>query len=281
MSCRRNKYGYDTAALCWADQQYSSYADCLSKMPNMSYEQCYFDLNKDKAYYDVDFTPTTAYGQREDGAIGAPSWDMLRNAAESVIGQGGITISNSTDAETILFWYQLKQVGLIDGITDAGVRKNTDRARFGETHPASELGGGFWAAHSDGCCGYQESVSLTTGRPESAGPFTLNGNIIVMSPFIRGSREASALRAVYRCGKAQGADSEVCRGVEVQEYILNSNPEDNILIPEEAKSIDTKLDDGNPATGIVQTYGKRSSCYKSFGGGFVYNEKENGRHCGL
>lgn len=59
------------------------------------------------------------------------------------------------------------------------------------------------------------------------------------------------------------------------------NEYDNLLKPILAAYIDRKLDDGYPATGIIQPFGTQSTCYKSSSGGFVYDELEESEHFGL
>ena len=270
---------------CLASQPYKNVADCIANLPD-NYDQCYADLNgTTEKYYrmiEKDVNPT---GMLRDGAIGQVSWDMMSFVGQNLIGVDEWTKSTAVDAETVLFWYELKQAGLIGDITDAGIKRSTTRYLFGEVYPASELGGGFWVAHSDGCCGGAPEVynekKISTGRPYIAGPFTLNGNILVLTKFPTGSREQAPSDAEqYKCSQDMNGTT-TCDYKYVSDYMLNLVPKDNVISPAEAKQVDLKLDDGFPATGFVQAYGETDSCYKSFNGGFVYDERITGKHCGL
>jgi len=289
-SCRMGKYGYSSGAVCTAAQPYSSYDDCLSKnSSSIDIETCYSIYNANNEYFNTYSRTVLPDGQLQDGAIGRISWDMITFVGDIIGATDYWTLSNSVDGETILFWYELKQAGLIGGVTDAGINRNTKQILFGEAYPASDLGGGFWVAHSDGCCGTEKNpdeivtqgTTVDTGRPWQAGPFTLNGNILVLTQYPKGSRIASSNVLKEVCGVDLDSNSYSCDMKDTSGFLLNSISSDNAMSPEDAKKIDLKMDDGLPTTGTVQPFGYTGTCYKSFNGSFVYDETVTSRHCGL
>jgi|GEM_PF-1493777 len=226
--------------------------------------------------YTATSVATVAYGQVGDGAVGPVSWDMRTYQGQEVVGNT-LTADKSIDAETMLFWYELQQAGLISGVTDAALRTDTPKATgfFGKTHPFAELGGGFWAAYSDGVYGQYTGADVKTGRPEGAGRFDLNGNIIVLVKYPTGGKIPTG--SVW----ADICDETGCNLIKRSAYMLNSNPSDNIIDPKEAAYIDRKLDDGLPNTGTIQAYGQSDSCYKPDGNVYVYDEAVSTKYCGL
>ncbi len=202
-----------------------------------------------------------------DGMIGPVSWDMYTFRGSSVT---DIDPGNAVDAETVLFWYELMKAGLISGVTDAGL-KGAAKARFGETLPAAEAGGGFWAGYSDGRSGggigISGSDSVNTGRPGSLGGFSMIGNVLTLVKIPTGGKILETIVASE--GWFTG-------------YSLIQEADTQMFKPAQAVFIDRKLDDGLPATGIVQPFGLKASCYSTvLPPNFTYDESVGNRDCGL
>lgn len=65
---------------------------------------------------------------------------------------------------------------------------------------------------------------------------------------------------------------------------VTADPGVQPLSPHRAAQLDRKMDDGNPATGIVQSYGVSTSCYRDLDGTgvhFDYTENLSNNDCGL
>ncbi len=216
--------------------------------------------------YESKTSQVAVTGMVGDGIVGPVSWDMFTFRGEPITAING---ANAVDAETLLFWYELKQAGLIAGVSDMGLR-GTPKAKFGVTHPFAEISGGFWAGHSDGCCGAGNDIDgtshLYTGRPGYAGGYDLLGNLFVLVKIPTGGKEN---------------DPVTISGVQYEGYRFSSNISKNALTPVQAASIDRKLDDGFPSTGTVQAFGATATCYGGFGEPFVYDERETNKDCGL
>lgn len=188
----------------------------------------------------------------------------------------------------MLFWYELKQAGLIGGVTDAALNTSNEKNSFGEVLPAAELGGGFWAAYSDGKYGAYEgnnSSGLYTGRPEGAGKFTLNGNVLVMVKYPTGSRRPVTGKLVFSSIDENGDGVlEPPAWHTGATFVLNAEEDSHVLSSKEAAEIDRKLDDGFPNTGSVQAYGNfagRTDCYNTTSLGYIYDETVEKEGCGL
>lgn len=88
-------------------------------------------------------------------------------------------------------------------------------------------------------------------------------------------------------GPLPGNPNAAAEGIKGYAAFLVSRPNSDIsssesaeypLTPLQAAQIDRKVDDGLPATGLVQAYGVRSSC---FGAGNNYAEEGTLNHCGI
>jgi len=112
---------------------------------------------------------------------------------------------------------------------------------WGITHPAAKIDGGFVVGYGDG------SVPINSPQPNGTG---VAGTVIVLqkSPNTRPTPTVDG-----------------------------SMP----LTPGYAAQIDRKIDDGVPATGYVQAYGKQTSCFMPAGGSYNYNESVTQKDCGL
>lgn len=254
---------------------------CVATGVNTNYSCTYTSdepvESRDDIYLPPTTTSTVAYGQVEDGAVGPVSWDMRTYQGQFIIGST-LTADKVIDAETMLFWYELQQAGIMSGVTDAALRKDNVSSTFGKTHPFAELGGGFWAAYSDGVDGeFNSGDNVHTGRPEGAGNFTLNGNILVLVKYPTGGKTATGKKTIWTC---LGVPA-ICGAKSSFVYMLNDFWNDNVINPKEAAYIDRKLDDGFPHTGTIQAYGNKDYCYKPEGSGYVYDEAITTKSCGL
>jgi len=211
-------------------------------------------------------TQMTPSPERGDGIIGAPDWDMYTFRSSNLTS----STVNQTDAETVLFWYELKQAGLITGVTDAGLRGG--KSKFGKSLPAAELGGGFWVGNSNGANGGEPGSTdyyNFTGRPTTNSgiyPYNILGTVL----------------ALVKVAKGSSSEYKTFNGPPMVTYSsLSTSQRKNILTPHMAANIDRKLDDGKPDTGNVQAFGWGASCYGGAIAPFAYNELITNKDCGI
>lgn len=194
-----------------------------------------------------------------NGAVGYVNWEIVRFQSYP-LGEAQPEDNNTylaEYAETILFWYELEQAGYLEGVvTDYGVKaSSTEKGEFGESLPASPIGGGYWIGNSSGV----GPTNTFWGRPESVGSFPQLGTIIVtvskMQPVdYYSSQYEPAL--IYKTSNIQP------------------------LKPYMAARMDRKLDDGLPSSGLVQAYGVEDVCYAG-DAPYIYGEAADSYDCGL
>lgn len=167
-----------------------------------------------------------------DGAVGESNWDMT--TYQPLLADAGTTCAVDASGtcsqgnETLTFWYSLQQAGLISGVSGdvAGVTTPANvEHAFGKTVPVARMAGGFWVGNSQ---------NGTAGRDTAiAGQYTLFGAILTTVKFPTAD--------ISFAGKG------------------------GIMTPGVAATMDRKLDDGLPNSGIVQAYGydaaTNTSCY--------------------
>ncbi len=262
-SCLIGENSYTDAASCLiGENNYPDVASCLIGEDSYT-DTAECEADKQDEYYRERVTQAPVTGMYGDGVVGPVSWDMFTFRGTSI---DSIDKSNAVDAETLLFWYELKQAGLITGVSDMGLR-GSPKSKFGETHPLAEIGGGFWVGHSDGCCGAGsgDAKHPYTGRPGLAGDYSLLGNILTLVKIPTGGKE----KETVFIGKTTFSG-----------YHITNSINKNALTPVQAANIDRKLDDGFPATGDVQAFGATAACY-GVEEPFVYDERETNKDCGL
>lgn len=181
-----------------------------------------------------------------DGIVGivTPAWNLNTpqqgtniNAAPTVPAQ-----------ETILFWAELAQAGLLSGITNDGIT-NTNVPTFGTSLPSARIGGGWVIGNSSG-----GPLGVSAGPRPAGSPFvTMAGTVIVL---------ASSPTAV-----------------------MTGNTGTNPLAPATAAQMDRKQDDGEPTSGFVQAYGTPLNCFSvavPFSAASPgYLESSTSKDCGL
>lgn len=166
-----------------------------------------------------------------NGIIGNPAWAGAAGgvgAAGDFTTQatGGTPLTTAVAAaaaqafETNLFWTHLLLADLISGVTNASV--SAGAMAWGETHPASKLGGGFVVGYGNGV--------PTPGNPAVAntGP---SGMLLVILQAPNTSTRTTMTGA-------------------------GTQP----MTATRAAQIDRKMDDGRPGTGFVHGYGVAASC---------------------
>lgn len=183
-----------------------------------------------------------------DGSVGFEDWDYYAYQSNCL---GNARPSNediARKAETILFWYELRQVDLIAGVTEEcviGPALFNGDPTFGGGLPAAKIGGGFWMGSNNTII---DNTSVL-GRPTA---YPILGNVLVM---VSQPRPSS-----YYSG-----------------YLPN-NQDEQPLKPRLAAQIDRKIDDGRPDKGRIHAYGHLASCYV---GGDKYREVVDTKDCGL
>lgn len=137
--------------------------------------------------------------------------------------------------ENILFWLHLYKAGLITDVNDQILSNTGMTFKFGVTHPAAAVGGGFIVKHP---AGREQQIDA---------PGNVRG--------IQGLVIGLAKYPYPTSGSTGGLDQK--------------RAGDNVLTPERAFLIDKKIDDGMPASGKVQGYGTRNSCFVQTSGGMM------------
>lgn len=201
--------------------------------------------------------------------VAATASNGVLGGVDSALLNNSVTMTNPLPGgegnETTLFWTHLALTGLIGGITESVVQGNNN-ADWGATHPASKLGGGFFAGHLGGS---PLTVAGAGGGGGGGGPPP------APAPLVPG-RPASAT-GLLPLGVVMVLRSSLIGDV-------TADPGVQPLSPRRAAQIDRKMDDGNPATGTVQSYGVGSSCYRDIDGSgshFDYAENLSNKDCGL
>lgn len=175
-----------------------------------------------------------------DGIIGSNAWNLVTYQPLS-----DVTAAHPGGKETLLFWYSLQNVGLINAVKDTALTATT--GAFGTTVPRAEIAGGFWvgytnSADSTGAAIYGPLVNTTNAGFE----YGILGTVLALV--------------------SEPADP-----------ILTNAADSNAVVPSIAGSIDRKVDDGNPSTGYVQAFGY-DDCVS---GTTLYNESNEKLDCGL
>jgi len=194
-----------------------------------------------------------------NGVLGGVDSALLNNAVTLTM-----PLPGGEGNETTLFWTHLALTDLLGGITDSAIRGD-NIADWGETHPVAKIGGGFLAGHLGG----SPLTVSGAGGGGGGGPPSSPTPIVPGRP--AGATDLLPLGVVM-----------VLRSTIVGD--VNADPGIQALSPRRAAQIDLKMDDGNPATGIVQSYGVSTSCYRDLDGSgfhFTYAEELSNKDCGL
>ncbi len=184
-----------------------------------------------------------------NGKVGPKNWDLLFQS-EPFGSTTDATWDDLEKAETVLFWYELQQAGLLSAVTAEGVDDSATDANltFGGTLPSAKAGGGFWVGNLSGA----NVATAVFGKSEDFG--------------IRGT----ALRwvAVPNTGATLPTDTGL-----------------QPLVPAQAANVDRKLDDGLPNSGNVEAYGTVENVGNGEGcisaTSDVYLENVSSKDCGL
>lgn len=186
-----------------------------------------------------------------DGFVGFPNWNLSTS-------QGRIRLSappDNTENETLLFWAELAQSGLMSGITYNGDNIPGNSAKFGEHTPEARIGGGWIVGQADGAVAHFPPLVST---PSAAVPRPI-GLFLVLAP-----------SPIQNLNTATGVQ---------------------VLNPLSAAAIDSKIDDGKAMTGSVIAYGFNHATSTTTGCFAVgstrpepprpYNETVDSQDCGL
>jgi len=155
---------------------------------------------------------------------------------------------DATFAETVLFWYELQQAGLMSAVTDEGINDSsmtTSTMTFGGTMPSAIVGGGFWVGNSSGTGPNDSNMGRSSA---STSTFDILGTILVV------------------VAKPDQSPSNLA-GIQA-------------FTPAVAAAIDRKYDDGAPDSGLVHAYGVPTSCYSGTNNN-IYAEGIESKDCGL
>ncbi len=191
-----------------------------------------------------------------NGKVGPKNWDLLFQSEPY-----GNTADSAWDdvdkAETVLFWYELQQAGLLSAVTAEGVDDSVTETdiTFGGTLPSAKAGGGFWVGNLSG-------ANVTEANFGKTEPFGIRG---------------TALRWVA----VPNAGVTGTGGVLATPMATGLQP----LVPSQAANVDRKLDDGLPNSGNVEAYGTVEVSADGVGcistTSDVYLENVNSKDCGL
>lgn len=183
-----------------------------------------------------------------NGIVGSKAWNL-----KTYQPIGNVAAADRGGRETLLFWYSLQQVGLINAVKDTAMTATNEA--FGTTVPRAEIAGGFWAGYTNSAsttnaiCGPTAAIAATCTAPVF--PYSLLGTVLALV--------------------AQPA------GDETTNLIVTDSPDMNAVVPSIAGAIDRKVDDGNPSSGYVQAFGT-ADCIS---GTTLYNESNEKLDCGL
>ena len=191
----------------------------------------------------------SAGGIAGDGAVGATNWNMARAQ-----GATAVAPNSSVDNETLYFWAELGQAGLISGVSYNGAPIGGGAATFGTHAPAAKVGGGLIVGYASGVVDQPLAVP-----PAAAGRARLSGLVLALVP-------SPSVNLATTTG-TQPLDAST------------------------AAQIDRKTDDGAPITGDTQVYGYNTG--NTAAGCFglpltvtvstveAYNEAITAKDCGL
>lgn len=180
-----------------------------------------------------------------DGIVGDLNWGSGVPHWKAQLPAGGMNVPPSAVGdETQLFWMHLLKAGLISGISDESLSGAVPQ--WGVTHPEAKIGGGFVVGQGDG-------TVLNIAQTMNALP-GLSGLMLQLWAL----PNTPALTAMPVCGATGGP---AC-----------------VLTAFQAAKIDRKMDDGNPAVGIVQAAATNaaSKCVKGFPLPATYLESGSG-----
>lgn len=173
----------------------------------------------------------------------AETWDTQTSANPNIP-------AASENDETTLFWVHLLLSGLIGGVNDKMLHAEQPvPTAWGETHPASPIGGGYIIGYGNGTRLPGDLAPPPSPGSPAAGP---NGMILLIVSTPR-----------------MGGDTEM---VETGLQPMTASM---------AGRIDDKIDDGLPSSGHVMAYGNSDSCFGGDGTNPFYNGSINASDCGL
>lgn len=162
----------------------------------------------------------------------------------------GLGGTGSAESENAIFWLHLYKAGLITDVSDTLMYDADTPFRFGVTHPAAGVGGGFIVKNPRD---YEDQIDAP---PVVKG---IQGLVIGIAKF-----------PYEETGTTGGLDQETT--------------DENVMTPQEAEVIDHKADDGYPAAGIIQAYGTRRTCFvrnPKAPGGYMYSPTTRTKDCSL
>lgn len=184
---------------------------------------------------------------RSNDIVGSGNWAATW---ETQTGFNANIPAASENDETTLFWVHLLLSGLIGGVNDRMLHSSDPvSTAWGETHPASPIGGGYIIGYGNGTRLPGDLAPPATPGNPAAGP---NGMILL-------------LVATPRRGSATDM---VMSGIQPMTASM-------------AGRIDDKIDDGLPSSGLVMAYGNSASCFGGDGTNPYYNGGINSYDCGL
>jgi hypothetical protein len=200
----------------------------------------------------TDLPGLAGVGRGGDGIVGATDWagtaagippggwgDPLFTSQTGITAAASALIAgNPVENETTLFWAHLSGAGLINGVTMQALEGIP--AEWGNTHPATEYGGGYVVAHASG-------YATLPGGTFCCRPGGLFGDPSYGVPI--------GLQLVMWAHPA----------MPVLTGWPNFSRGSQLVRTDIALKVDEKIDDGLPMTGIVQVYGNGDSCQ---GGGW-------------
>lgn len=187
-----------------------------------------------------------------DGAVGKTDWDLRLAQGNSTVGGRPI---RREENETLLFWAELAQAGLLAGVSYDGGTLTGGTAEFGVHAPEARIGGGW-------------IVGQANGGGTGIQPLAVD--------YIATSLKPKGLFMVL-------APSPVTP--------LNATQGTQVLTPLSAAAIDEKIDDGKALAGSVVAYGFNSASGTPLQGCFraltapesatTYNESIQSKDCGV
>lgn len=179
-----------------------------------------------------------------DSKIGDPAWDLQSSQADVAVASPPA----DNESETLTYWAELGQSGLLGGVSYNGEAVTVANMKFGTHAPAARIGGGF-------SVGYANGTARQHGGPVANNFTILAGTVLMLSPNLT-------------TAPASGVGAQ-------------------IIDPALAGQIDRKYDDGLAATGRAQGSGTNSGtgCFNIGTGGtindYLYNEALTGRNCDM
>lgn len=158
----------------------------------------------------------------DNNFIGAQAWTTAAAWPNQVTSPLNALPSIAVGVETQLFWVHLYKMDLVTGVTDAPLRSGGILA-WAESHPASQMGGGFVVGYNNGATPPGAiTPSATTG---------ITGTVLVLQQSVTDGMLTTS----------------------------GTQP----LTPARAAQIDRRMDDGLPHSGFVRAYGLTASCYST------------------